>query len=101
MLTFARSLPVLRAVTAEQINGDGLTRERVLACAVRLLDEGLFRIGGEEYADENGGYGLATLERRHVRLENGGVVFDYPGKGGKQLLQSFTDPQVHEIVSSG
>lgn len=100
MLTFARSLPVLRAVTAEQINGDGLTRERVLACAVRLLDEGLFRIGGEEYADEKGGYGLATMEQRHVRVENGAVVFDYAGKGGKQLVQSFSDPQVREIVKA-
>ena len=91
MLAFARSLPTLRAVTAEQISGDDLTRERVLACAVRLLDQGLMRIGGEEYADEDGGYGLATLEKRHVRIENGAVMFDYAGKGGTQLVQSFTD----------
>ena len=98
MLAFARSLPTLRAVTAGQISGDGLTRERVLACAVRLLDQGLMRIGGEEYADEDGGYGLATLEKRHVMIENGSVMFDYAGKGGTRLVQSFTDPEVGEIV---
>jgi DNA topoisomerase-1 len=100
MLAFARSLATLRVVTAEQISGEGLTRERVLACAVRLLDQGLMRIGGEEYADEDGGYGLATLEQRHVRIENGAVLFDYAGKGGKHLVQSFTDPEVHEIVGA-
>jgi DNA topoisomerase-1 len=98
MRAFARSLPKLRRITAREIKGEELTRERVLACAVRLLDEAYFRIGGEEYADENGGYGLATLERRHVTITGGTAEFDFPGKGGKRLVQAVTDPDVVRLV---
>ena len=48
------------------------TRERVLACAVRLLDRGFFRIGSEEYAEQNESYGLATMRKAHVTLEDDG-----------------------------
>jgi DNA topoisomerase IB len=72
----------------------------VLACAVRLLDRGFFRVGGEEYADDNGSYGLATLERRHVQLEPRGVlVFDYVAKSGQRRLQAVVDPEVHRVVA--
>jgi DNA topoisomerase IB len=98
MLEFARALPELREVAAAHLAEDGPTRERVLAGAVRLLDRGFFRIGGEEYA-ESGSFGLATLERRHVRLERDGLlVFDYRAKGGKRRLQAVVDADVYELV---
>ena len=62
----ARRLPAARDAVARDLATDGLTRTRVLACAFRLLDLGFFRIGGEDYAAENGTYGLATLHREHV-----------------------------------
>jgi DNA topoisomerase I len=99
MLEFARALPALRRTAAKHLAHDGLDRERVLACAVRLLDRGFFRVGGEEYAEENGSYGLATLEKRHVRLDDDGVlVFDYRAKSGKRRLQAIVDPEVYEVV---
>ena len=77
-----------------------MTRERVLAAAVRLLDRGLFRIGSEEYAETNGSYGLATLERQHVTLGRGGeLVFDYTAKGGIRRVQAVSDPEVYEVVA--
>ena len=48
---------------------EGMPRERALACAVRLLDLGFFRIGGEEYAETNESYGVATVLREHVSIE--------------------------------
>ena len=100
MVEFAQRLPRLRRRTARQVCGAAPTRERVLAGAVRLLDRGFFRIGGEEYAEENGTYGLATMRKDHVRLEPGNVVvFDYPAKGGKRMLQSVVDPDVHRLVA--
>jgi len=99
MLEFARSLPGLRSVAAEHLAGTELTRERVLACAVRLLDRGFFRIGGEEYV-ESGSFGLATLEKRHVRLGRDGLlVFDYVAKGGKRRMQAVVDPDVYEVTA--
>ena len=69
-----------------------LTRERVLAFAVALLDRGLFRVGGEEYANDYGSHGLATLERRHVSLfGRDGVAFAFEGKSGR----------FHELEVSG
>jgi DNA topoisomerase IB len=100
MLDFGRALPRLRRRVAKQVQGTEPTRERVLAGAVRLLDRGFFRIGGEPYAEENNSYGLATMLRRHVRLEPRNVlVFDYPAKSGKRRLQSVVDPDVHRLVA--
>jgi DNA topoisomerase IB len=100
MLEFARALPRVRRVVARDLRGDELTRERVLACAVRLLDRGLFRIGSEEYAETNGSYGLATLERRHVRLGRGGeLVFDYTAKGGARRIQAVSDPEAFAVIA--
>jgi DNA topoisomerase I len=101
LLEFAHALPRVRRGVARRLAEDGLTRERVLASAIRLLDRGLFRVGGEEYADENGGYGLATLGRDHVRVEKGfRLVFDYVGKTGRRHVQTVEDPEVAAIVAS-
>ena len=98
MLDFARALPRLRARALADLHGDGRVRE--LGCAVRLLDRGFFRVGGEEYADEHGTYGLATLQKRHVKLaEDGVLVFDYPAKHGKRRLQAVVDPEVYALVA--
>jgi DNA topoisomerase IB len=100
MLDFARALPALRRTAAQHLEATELNRDRVLACAVRLLDRGFFRVGGEEYAEGNGSYGLATLEKRHVRLDDDGVlVFDYRAKSGKRRAQAIVDPAVYEVVS--
>ena len=99
MLDFARALPHLRRVADRQLRRAEPTRERVLAGAVRLLDRGFFRVGGEAYAEENETYGLATMQKRHVRLEPTNViVFDYVAKGGQRRLQSIVDPQVYRLV---
>jgi DNA topoisomerase I len=101
MIRFARALPALRETAAAHLRRRGLRRERVLACAVRLLDRGFFRIGTEDYAEENQTYGLATMHRRHVRLGPGGsITFDYASKGGKRRVQSIVDPAVYRVVEA-
>jgi DNA topoisomerase IB len=72
----------------------------VLACAIRLLDVGLFRVGNQVYADENGSYGLTTLERRHASLDDGAVLFDYTAKGGLRRRQSVRDADVRRVVAA-
>jgi DNA topoisomerase IB len=101
MIRFARALPRVRRITARQLAETTITRERVLAGAVRLLDRGFFRIGTEDYAEQNQTYGLATMEKRHVTLEDDGVLrFDYVAKGGKRRVQSIVDPEVYELVAA-
>ena len=100
MIEFAHRLPTLRAKAAEDLDGDELTRERVLAGAVRLLDRGFFRIGGESYAEENETYGLATMKKQHARLLDGNVIeFEYVAKGGQQRVQSVVDAAVFRVVA--
>jgi DNA topoisomerase IB len=99
MLRFARCLPGLREKVAADLAGDELDRDRILACAVRLLDVGFFRIGSEDYAVENETYGLATMLKSHVTLlEDGALLFDYPAKHGKRRVQSVVDEDVFTIV---
>jgi DNA topoisomerase I len=99
MLEFAHALPGLRERAAEHLAADGLDRERVLACATRLLDRGFFRMGTEGYAEQNQTYGLATIQKRHVRLDGDLITFDYAAKSGKRRLQSVLDPPVREVVA--
>src|ERR1700751_4010640 len=68
MLRFATVLPALRAATVEDLARAGLDRDRVAASAVRLMDLGLFRVGGEKYAELDHHYGATKLEKRHVTV---------------------------------
>ncbi len=99
MLDFAKALPKLRAAVDDDLGRRGYVRERVLACAVRLLDLGFFRIGGEDYAEQNETYGLATLQRRHVQVNGPEMRFDFVSKGGKRRVQSVVDPQSARLVA--
>ncbi|MEO8290692.1 MAG: DNA topoisomerase IB [Gaiellaceae bacterium] len=99
MLRFARALPKVRRTAHKHLSDPGMTRRRVLACAVRLLDRGFFRVGTEDYAERNQTYGLATMEKRHVTLGPANLlVFDYVAKSGKDRLQSVVDPEVYAVV---
>ncbi len=103
MTRFARALPQLREHVDGQLNGtEELTRDRVLACAVRLLDRGFFRVGSEQYAAENESYGLATMRKEHVTLdpEHCGMVFDYTAKSGKRRIQGVVDPAAFDVVAA-
>ncbi len=99
MLRFARSLPAMREAVARDLDGPELSRDQVLACAVRLLDKGFFRIGSEDYAVTNETFGLATMRKEHVRLlDDDLLLFDYPAKHGKRRVQSIVDEDVAAIV---
>jgi DNA topoisomerase-1 len=105
MIEFARALPALRRRVArllkEGADSDDprvlLSRDRVLACAVRLLDCGFFRIGSEDYAVQNESYGLATMRKEHVTLGDGEkMVFDYA-----VCRASYIDPRVIDAYQGG
>ncbi len=99
MLDFAQALPRLRAAVAEDLARRDMPRDRVLACAVRLLNRGFFRVGGESYAADNETYGLATMRKDHVTVGRDGTInFDYPAKGSKRRIQRLMDDDVCSIV---
>ncbi|HEY2180301.1 MAG TPA: DNA topoisomerase IB [Solirubrobacteraceae bacterium] len=108
MIAFGRALPRLRRRVARDLgrrpNGpergvdDRLSRSRVLACAVRLLDVGFFRIGSDDYAERNESYGLTTMLRRHVSIDGQELVFDFPAKSGQRRVQAITDADALRVV---
>lgn len=100
MRQFARALPRLRRAVARDIALEDMPRERALACAVRLLDLAFFRVGGEEYAEENASYGVATVRREHVTISGEEVVFDFPAKSGQRRVQSIRDTAVREAIEA-
>jgi DNA topoisomerase IB len=99
VLELADRLPKVRDTLTEHLSGRGYTRERVLAAAVRLIDLGFFRIGGEAYAAENNTFGIATVLREHVTCRRGEVAFEYPAKGSKELYKSVAEEDVCKVVS--
>ena len=98
MLEFAEALPRLRRVVRRDLDGDGASRDRVLAAAVRLLDRGMFRIGSEDYAEQNKSYGLATLLKEHVTLNGTRMSFSFPAKSGQQRDQVIEDAAVLPVM---
>ena len=98
MLRFAAALPQLRTATVRDLRHRQLDRDRVAAGAVRLIDLGLFRLGGERYAELDHHYGAATLEKRHVTARRDALVFDYVAKEGKRRDITVHDPAVLPTV---
>src|SRR5690606_7007995 len=84
MIRFGQVLPEIRRAVKRDLRRPGLPRERVLAAVTRLLETTLIRIGNDEYARENDSYGLTTIRKKHVDVEDDNtVVFDFTGKGGQ------------------
>jgi DNA topoisomerase-1 len=98
LLRFARCLPKIRAAVDADMGRRGLPRERVLATIVRLLELTFIRVGNDDYATQNGSYGLTTLRNRHVRIDNSSLRFRFKGKSGKLWDVGLTDRRVARIV---
>jgi DNA topoisomerase I len=98
MLRFAGALPALRSAVVADLSRRHLDRERVTAAAVRLIDLGLFRIGGERYAELDHHYGATTLQTHDVTVTRDGVAFDYIAKEGKRRTITVTDDAVWSVV---
>ncbi len=98
VLEMSAALPDMRARIASDLRRRGLTRDRVLALALQLLDLGYFRAGGEQYAEEHNSFGIATLMCEHVTLQSKAVTFDYPAKSGVRRSLQIEDPQVVRSV---
>ncbi|TCK38301.1 DNA topoisomerase-1 [Paraburkholderia sp. BL8N3] len=98
LLAFGAVLPKLRARVARDLALGGMTRDKVLATVVRLLDTTLIRVGSEEYARENRSYGLTTLRKKHLKMSAGTLRFQFRGKSGIEHDVAVSDPRVAKIV---
>jgi DNA topoisomerase IB len=99
MLEFAGKLPRIRATTRSLLGARRGERDRTLALAVRLLDIGLFRVGWDRYARDNGHVGLTTLRRENVTLRGPEVHFEFVAKSGKCRRMTVRDPQSVAVLA--
>ncbi|OUS95159.1 DNA topoisomerase IB [Rhodococcus sp. NCIMB 12038] len=100
VLSLAARLPEWREHVGEALRRRGRGRYRVEAVALRMLDRGVLRIGGEEYAEEHGSRGVATLLREHVTVRADEVQLDFPAKSGVQRTLAFEDAALATALRS-
>jgi DNA topoisomerase I len=98
LVEFADELPSIRRKVLEHMGLRGLPREKVVATVVHLLEATLIRVGNDDYAKQNGSYGLATLKNRHVEVDGNEVRFRFTGKSGKQWSLRVRDRRVAKII---
>src|SRR5437867_11117801 len=98
MIAFGKMLPKIRARARRDLSSTGLSREKVLATIVRLLEATHIRIGNEEYSKQNESFGLTTLRGRHVETKGSRVSFYFRGKSGKKHAISIEDKHLAKIV---
>lgn len=99
-LSFAETLPHLRAAVSRDLEHADPDRARVLAGVVRLLDLGAFRIGGREYAETNETYGVVSLRRSHVKVKGDLLCFEFPAKGAAERDFETSDAAVARLVAT-
>jgi DNA topoisomerase-1 len=98
LIAFAEKLPALRRRLRTDLKKPDLTREKILAAVVTLLEETLIRVGNEDYVRANHSYGLTTLRNRHVRVRGAALRFVFTGKSGKRWDLSLYDRRIARIV---
>ncbi|MDI1327255.1 MAG: DNA topoisomerase IB [Brevundimonas sp.] len=97
---FARVLPRLRKRVESDLNRRGVSRDKVLATAVRLLEITLIRVGNAQYARQNRSYGLTTLNKRHLDVDGHALTFAFKGKSGVEHEVKVRDRRLATVVRS-
>lgn len=97
-VTFGFALPKLRKQVERDLARRDLSKERVVAAIVRLLDLGRVRVGNSAYARQNKSFGATTLRNRHAQVRGSRLMLDYVGKSGKQHSISVDDARLARLV---
>ncbi|MGA9946099.1 MAG: hypothetical protein WBP75_13780, partial [Candidatus Cybelea sp.] len=98
LVAFGRALPAIRTVVAKDLSGTELSRRKVLAAIVTIMDSTGVRVGNEEYARDNGSFGITTLRSRHVRVDGSMVRLRFRGKTGRDYSIALDDRRLARIV---
>jgi DNA topoisomerase-1 len=98
MTYFAKALPNIREHVQEDLSRPGLPREKVLATIVSLMEVTLIRVGNQEYAKENGSYGLTTMRNKHVEVNGSKITFSFQGKSRVHHTINLQDRRLANII---
>lgn len=98
LVAFGKALPAIRKAVAKDLAGSELSRRKVLAAIVAIMDSTGMRVGNEEYAQANDTFGLTTLRARHVKIKGAEVRLRFRGKTGRESLITLKDARLARIV---
>jgi DNA topoisomerase-1 len=98
LIGFCRALPRVRRRVSRDLRQPGLTQQKVIATIIKLLETTLIRVGNEEYARDNGSFGLTTLRDRHAKVRGNTVRLMFRGKTGKEVEAEVMDKRVARVV---
>ena len=99
ILHFAERLEHMRRVTGQHLRKKKMTREKVLAAMVRLLDSAYFRPGSPKYTQQNQSYGLTTIRKKHLEIAGDEMIFSYKGKSGKFQEKHIINSKLTKVIS--
>lgn len=100
MIAFGQALPNIRKKINQDLAEKGLSKAKILATIVHLLEVTLIRVGNEEYVKENKSFGLTTFRNRHVDVNGTKITFKFRGKSGQSHTISINDKRVAKIVKN-
>ena len=98
LVAFGRALPQIRSAVAKDLSGAELSRRKVVAAIVAIMDSTGLRVGNEEYARANGSFGLTTLRSRHVSVSGSHVRLRFRGKTGRVHAVALDDRRLARII---
>ncbi|HEV2912581.1 MAG TPA: hypothetical protein VGX92_04630 [Pyrinomonadaceae bacterium] len=99
IIRFGEHLPLLRRRTNEDIARQDLSRERVLAVIVRLINDLYFRVGSEESVKRYRTYGVTTLRNHHLEIKRGGrLIFSFVGKHHVRHRRIIVDEELATLM---
>ena len=98
MTLFGQILPTIRERVDHDLSLPGLSRPKILATIVQLMETTLIRVGNEEYARDNKSYGLTTMRNKHVDVDGSTVTFTFQGKSRVNHTIDLTDRRLAKII---
>lgn len=98
MVDFGLSLPKIRSRVRYHLQKTDLSKEKILATVIWLLEHTFIRIGNEEYSKQNNSYGLTTLRNKHVDIDGSEVTFSFKGKSGVMHELEVNNPTIAKTI---
>lgn len=98
VVDFGMVLPEIRRKIYRDMLDETLSKDKILATVVWLLEHTLIRVGNDEYAKENNSFGLTTLRMKHVSVDGKTINFNFRGKSGVDHSISISNPKIAQII---
>ncbi len=95
---FSQHLPEFRNLLEKKLNKKRWVKDKVISLALTIMDASYIRVGNDYYKNKNGTFGLCTLRRKHIKLEDDKLVFKYKGKSNQIRSIKFSNARLIKLI---